>query len=162
MFDSPLQLIVLQIGQSSRNPLKTQNKQGSKNRAGIDLSRYKPKPALTITESFSNSTKPQHNPLHEVQVPPWTPATDGFFCFAPAEGKTAKKGKLNPQQSKPRHLFQWTETLISNMLLYSVRNLDVAPYFCRSCCTFGFFQWRIKILNLDLQVLYTFHLIWAI
>lgn len=44
-----LQLIALQIGQSLRNPSKIKNKQGSKKRAEIEISRYRSKPALTYS-----------------------------------------------------------------------------------------------------------------
>ena len=60
MFDSPLQLIALQTGQSPRNPSKNKNKQGSKNRAEIDISRYMSKSALTYSPR-AFLTQQKHN-----------------------------------------------------------------------------------------------------
>lgn len=51
---------------------------------------------------------------------------------------------------------------LGHAAIFCTKPICCVPVFCKSQHSFDFFQQRIKILNSDLQVLYTFHLIQAI
>lgn len=51
---------------------------------------------------------------------------------------------------------------LGHAAIFCTKSICCVPVFCKSQHSFDFFQQRIKILNSDLQVLYTSHLIQAI